>query len=89
MPRYLFNLTDRRLTYPDPVGMDLDSLDAARRHAHQDARALLESWMVKSSAPWRMIVTDENGTTLLTIALPEAAVSEALPLFGGSDDLAA
>jgi hypothetical protein len=89
MPRYFFHLSDGRRTYPDPVGVDLDSLEAARQYAHQDARSLLESWMARSSAPWRMIVVDESGSTVLSLALHEAAVSEANPLFSSQDDLAA
>ncbi len=89
MPRYFFHVCDGRRTLPDPLGCELPDLEAARRHAREDARMLLESWMARSRAPWRVLVADETGHTLLTVALPEAAVSEAHPLFGNPDDLAA
>jgi hypothetical protein len=89
MPRFFFNVTDGHRTYPDPLGCELAGPEEARRHALDDARMLLESWMVRSSAPWRVLVADEEGRTILALSLPDAAVSEAHPLFGGPDDLAA
>jgi len=89
MQHYYFNVTDGRRTYPDPLGVSLEGLSAARIYAHNDARALLESWMIQSAAPWRIEVVDSSGQIVITIALPEAAVSETCPLFCEAEDLAA
>jgi hypothetical protein len=42
MPRYFFHISDGRRTYPDPLGIALPSLEAAKAHARQDAQALSE-----------------------------------------------
>jgi hypothetical protein len=89
MPRFYFHVTDGRRLYRDPTGMDLNGLEAARQYALRDARDLLESWMVRSSQPWRIEVADENGMTVLAVPLMEAAVSEAIPLFHEGADIAA
>lgn len=81
MDRYYFNLTDGYRLYPDQTGHALPGPEAARRHALEDARALLESWMARSSLPWRVEVQDRFGSLVCSIALVDAAVSEARPLF--------
>lgn len=88
MQHYYFNLTDGRRLYPDPMGLMLDNLAAVRRHAIGDARSLLESWMARSTLPWRLEVHDSSGALAYSISLAEAAVSEALPVFHGEDDQA-
>jgi len=77
MPRYFFHISDGRRTYPDPWGVALPSLEAARAHARQDAQALSESWMALSQAEWRLTVADESGAQLLSIALSRAARADA------------
>lgn len=82
MPRYFFHISDGRHTYPDPLGIALPSLKAARAHARQDARGLSESWMALSRAEWRLTVADESGTQLLSIALPQGGRPEAQATMG-------
>ncbi|HEV2559826.1 MAG TPA: hypothetical protein VGU45_14475 [Microvirga sp.] len=89
MPRFHFHVTDGRRLYRDPVGVECADLATARRHALQDARALLESWMARSRAPWRIAVVDESARTVLSVSVAEAAVSETAPLFHEPEDLAA
>ncbi len=89
MPRFYFHVTDGRRMYRDPVGVDLAGIGAARQHALQDARALLESWMARSRNPWRIEVVEEGGSATLVVPLMEAAVSEAIPLFHEAESLAA
>ena len=89
MPRYFFHISDGRRTYPDPSGVTLPSFEAARAHAHQDARALSESWMALSQAEWRLMVADESGAHLLSIALSQATTPEDQPRFGHSEMLTA
>jgi hypothetical protein len=89
MPRYFFHISDGRRTYPDPLGIALPSLEAAKAHARQDAQALSESWMALSQADWRLMVADESGAELLSIALSQAARPEAQPGFGHSEMLTA
>jgi hypothetical protein len=86
MQHYYFNLTDGRRQYPDPLGTHLPDMQAARRHAFEDARSLLESWMARSLIPWRIDVRDDAGGLVCSIALAEAAVSEARPLFHHEDE---
>jgi len=86
MQSYYFNLTDGRRFYPDPTGLMLDDIAAVHRHAIEDARALLESWMVRSILPWRLEVHDSRGELVCSISLAEAAVSEARPLFHDEGD---
>ncbi|WP_425374078.1 DUF6894 family protein [Microvirga calopogonii] len=81
MQRYYFHLTDGRRLYPDPTGHILAGPVAARQHALEDARSLLESWMVRSTSPWRVEVHDGLGIVVCSIALADASVSEARPLF--------
>jgi hypothetical protein len=87
MQNYYFNITDGRRLYPDPTGVALAGPEAARRHALEDARTLLESWMVRSTLPWRIEVHDRLGTIVCSIALANAAVSEVRPLFHEEVDL--
>ncbi len=86
MRHYYFNLTDGRRLYPDPLGMCLLDADAARQHALEDARSLLESWMVRSPSPWRIEVRDDSDSLICSVSLAEAAVSEARPLFQQDDE---
>lgn len=86
MQHYYFDLTDGRRTYPDSVGMKLPDVKAARRHALEDARSLLESWMALSLLPWRIEVRDDAGSLVCSFAVAEAAVSEARPLFQSEDE---
>jgi len=81
MQHYFFDLTDGRRLYPDPAGVALAGPAAARQYAIEDARCLLESWMARSALPWRVEVRDDRGAVVCSIALAEAAVSEARPLF--------
>lgn len=81
MRHYYFHLTDGHRLYPDPTGHTLAGPVAARQHALEDARNLLESWMIRSTLPWRIEVHDSLGTVVCSIALADAAVSEARPLF--------
>jgi hypothetical protein len=81
MQNYYFHLTDGHRLYPDPMGLVLEGPAAARQHALEDARALLESWMVRSALPWQVEVHDSAGLIVCSVALAEAAVSEARPLF--------
>ena len=87
--RYFFNLSNGQKLFPDPTGRDFAALKDARTHALEDARSLLESWMIRSRTRWIMEITDENGTVFDTIVLSDAAVSEARPLFHALDELAA
>lgn len=87
MSRFYFHVTDGRRVYPDPVGTELSDPSAVRSHALADARQLLTSWMAKSSSPWRIQVVDDQGAPVLSMALVDAAVSEAAPLYG--DEIAA
>ena len=87
--RYFFNLTNGRKLFPDPAGQNFATDADARAYALEDARSLLESWMIKSHIRWRMEVTDETGNIISTIDLSDAAVSEARPLFHALQDLAA
>ncbi|WP_371826914.1 hypothetical protein [Microvirga sp. VF16] len=80
MQRYYFNLTDGYRLYLDSVGVVLVGPAAVRQHALEDARVLLESWMARSALPWRVEVHDSLGTIVCSIALADAAVSEARPL---------
>jgi hypothetical protein len=45
--------------------------------------------MIKSAAPWRIEVVDSSGQVIITVALPEAAVSETCPLLCEAGNLAA
>jgi hypothetical protein len=87
--RYFFNLSNGRKIFPDPTGREFATLRDARTYALQDARWLLESWMIRSQARWTMEIADENGVIVDIINLSDAAVSEARPLFHALDDLAA
>jgi len=89
MQKYYFNITDGRRSYPDPVGVRLDSPAAARQHAIVDARALLESWMARSVLPWRLQVYDDTGAIVCCMPLADAAVSEAWPLFHDEEEFIA
>ncbi|WP_425493347.1 DUF6894 family protein [Microvirga zambiensis] len=77
---YYFHRTNGHGLYPDPMGLVLDR-PAARRHALEDARAPLESWMIRSALPWRIEVQDSAGVIVCSVARAETAVSEARPLF--------
>ncbi|MXQ13594.1 DUF6894 family protein [Microvirga makkahensis] len=88
MQRYYFHITDGRRLYLDPTGFTLSCPAAARRHAIEDARCLLESWMARSTLPWRLEVHDSSGTLVCSVSLAEAAVSEARPLFHDEVDQA-
>ncbi|MCB5173978.1 MULTISPECIES: DUF6894 family protein [Microvirga] len=88
MQRYFFDITDGKRSYPDPLGIELPGPIAARQHALDDARALLESWMVRSALPWRIEVHDASGAVICVVRLAEAAVSEAKPLFCDDEELA-
>ncbi|ANY84589.1 hypothetical protein BB934_41120 (plasmid) [Microvirga ossetica] len=48
MQHYHFNLTGGYRLCPDPTGLTLAGPEAARQHALEDARALLESWMARN-----------------------------------------
>ncbi|WP_371826912.1 hypothetical protein [Microvirga sp. VF16] len=76
MERYYFNLSDGRRWYRDCTGVALDCPAAARQHALQDARALLQSWMAWSGLHWRLVVHDSGGTVVCSLSLAEAAVLE-------------
>ena len=89
MLRYFFHISDGRRTYPDPLGVVLPSLAAARAHAFLDAQSLSESWMALSQADWRLVVADEGGAHLLSIALSQAAKPENQPRLGCPDMLTA
>jgi hypothetical protein len=87
MPHYYFHLTDGHRLYLDPTGHTLAGPVAARQHALEDARTLLESWMVRSTLPWRIEVHDRLGSVVCSLALTDAAVSEVRPLFHEEVDL--
>lgn len=70
MPRYHFNIEDG-YAEPDPDGLDLPDLGAARVEAARTFGELLRDksesfWM---SEDWRMEVTDSAGLTLFCLHL--------------------
>lgn len=68
MPIYHFNVHDGS-DHPDSDGTELPNLEAARVHAVAYAGQLLidhrETFW--SAEEWKMVVTDANGLTLLTL----------------------
>jgi hypothetical protein len=82
-----FHLSDGHRLYLDPTGHTLAGPVAASQHALEDGLTLLESWMARSMLPWRIEVHDSLGAVVCSIALADAAVSEARPLFHEEVDL--
>lgn len=68
MPTFHFTVRDGS-DRPDPVGVDLPNLKAARHHAVAFAGQLLigDPDAFWSGDDWRMEVTDDRGLILLTL----------------------
>ena len=67
MPKYLFHLPSQ--TVPEPEGIDLPDLEAARRVAVRTACAMIgqnvdEFW---DRRDWQMTVSDEHGLQLFSL----------------------
>ena len=67
MPKYLFHLPSP--TVPEPEGIDLPDLEAARRVAVRTAAAMIgqnvdDFW---ESREWQMTVSDEYGLQLFSL----------------------
>jgi hypothetical protein len=70
MPRYFFHVQDG-LSEPDEAGTVLPDIRAAKRYALRYASSLVaevgdDFW---DRDEWRLVVTDERGLTLFTIAV--------------------
>ena len=68
MPRYFFNVVDG-FSEPDPDGVELPDLDAARTEAITAAGEILRDMgaNVWDGTEWRMEVTDGRGRTLFVV----------------------
>lgn len=81
MPRYYFGSVDGHRE-PDPEGLDLPDLDAARAMAARYTGDVLKSdpAQVWHNGQWRVEVTDDAGIllfTLLTLAIDAPALARA------------
>ena len=81
MPRFFINLTDSKRFLTDSEGLELPDIDAARRHALEEARFLVGqeegSHRVTHWYGWRLEITDEADRVVLTIPLPAADTPQA------------
>ena len=81
MPRFFINLTDSKQFLADNEGLEFSDIDAARRHALQEARFLVGqdegSHRVTDWHGWRLEITDEADRVVLTIPLPAADAPQA------------
>lgn len=75
MPRYFFNFTDDTSRYPDHEGEVLRDEAAARRHAVEDARYLLQHSTTGMTAEggWRVEVSDKSGRVLFVVPFADVA----------------
>jgi hypothetical protein len=72
MPFFHFNSLTGDLFLPDPEGEELPNVDAARDVAELSARqALIEAVKTGDTAPDCILVTDNEGTELLTVFLED------------------
>jgi hypothetical protein len=70
MPRYFFHFSDGKHTFTDAAGVELNGIAAARAYATAQIRELrgakseraLQNW-----APWKMIVIDAKGKTIVEV----------------------
>ena len=81
MPRFFINLTDSKQFLADNEGLEFSDIDAARRHALQEARFLVGqdegSHRVTHWYGRRLEITDEADRVVLTIPLPTADAPQA------------
>jgi hypothetical protein len=80
MPRYLFHMPSP--TVPEPEGIELPDLDAARRVATRTACAMIgqnvdEFWQ---SREWQMTVSDESGLQLFSLTFFASDAAAAGPV---------
>jgi hypothetical protein len=74
MPRYFFNLIDGASVIPDEEGTELAGLEEARVEAIESAREILSDDARDGigAGDQKFDVTDESGTTVLTVAFADA-----------------
>ena len=73
MARFYFNVRMDNNVEPDPEGVDLPSLEAARDEALHSAREILANAIKASSHPIDgFVITDESGRELETVSLKDA-----------------
>ena len=69
MPRYFFHIDDG-VSFPDPAGIELPGLTAARAEAVKASGTILADFdgdFWKSGSPWVMSVTDATGRLLFSL----------------------
>ncbi len=75
MPRYYRHIRQNDQLIPDPEGIDLPSLEAARAEAIEGIRDLLADAVRRGIDDWladAIVIMDEDGQELMTIPFIEA-----------------
>ncbi len=75
MPRYFFNMVegDSKNIVKDPEGVVLPGLREARKEAIGYARNVVKHGF-RESQTWKVVVNDDNGIQVLTVALSEIRI---------------
>lgn len=73
MPRYYFHVTEGLAMLPDELGTELPDLAAVRSAAITACGEMLKDidGQLPRSGEWRMDVTDEAGTRIMTFRFAE------------------
>jgi hypothetical protein len=74
MPMFFFNVVAVTGTLEDEEGTELPDLDAARREAIKDARALMSTAIMRGDdiSSRRIEICDRDGGVLLSVAFADA-----------------
>jgi hypothetical protein len=74
MPMFFFNVVAATGTMEDEEGTELPGLEAARREAIKDARALMSTAILRGDdiSARRIVICDEAGKVLLLVPFTEA-----------------
>lgn len=69
MPRFFFDLVDYKAVVPDPDGITLPDIEAARARAVTDAREIIREGARRGEdrRSWRFEIKDESHALLLRV----------------------
>jgi hypothetical protein len=67
MNRYYFNFSSKQEKIEDQRGVDLDSIATAHSHAVALVRRTMATFSDDLLRDWRIEITDDRGTVLLTV----------------------
>jgi len=68
MPRYHFHFSDGKRTFTDSVGVEVTNVDAARKIAREQIRAMrADTGEIQNWSDWHLIAVDSNGKWLFEI----------------------